>query len=565
MRAFIYTLIGLMLLVPAFGSAQTFQSSVRGAVRDADGGVLPGTAVTLTNESTNVARTSITNERGEYVFASVAPGIYSVFVELAGFAPFTREGLELGVADSLVVDVTIQVGGIAESVTVTGETPLIETATASLASAIDKAQMEVLPTPGRNVFIMAVTTPGVVHGGDPVFVRMQDQTNASLLSLGGGPLRGNNYTLDGVSITDMRNRASINPSFESLEEMKVQIQTYDSEMGRTSGGVFNSIHRSGSNQWAGSALYQTRPQFGRSTTFFEQRQGLDAAESPYKLWGGSFGGAIVPDKTFFWWAHEGYLNTDTRTDTNFLATRAMANGDFSGTGITLIDPNTGAPFPGNVIPQNRLDTVGVNLANQLADVAEGVGRGQNPVLTSLLHSWAWQMSGNVNHSFSDSWQLSGTYMYYQSEEPSNTYYRDGLGLSEAPIFDDTAILLRDVNIFAINNTFIPTDDSVLTLRLGYARFNDSPFNPEWTAQDAISFGFDTDQMNAIGGGIRQFPYVIVGGYGATQTHGKLVDRRSRLEVRRSQRRLLEVPWAPTRSSSDSSGSKRAWSSTAPRR
>ena len=113
------------------------------------------------------------------------------------------------------MDATLQVGGIAESVTVTGETPLIETATASIASAIDKAQMEVLPTPGRNVFIMAVTAPGVVHGGDPVFVRMQDQTNASLISLGGGPLRGNNYTLDGVAISDLRGRSVINPSFES--------------------------------------------------------------------------------------------------------------------------------------------------------------------------------------------------------------------------------------------------------------------------------------------------------------------------------------------------------------
>ncbi len=518
MRDFIYVLISLMLLLPAFASAQTFQGGVRGAVRDSDGGVLPGTTMTLINTQTQLPRTAVTNERGEYVFAALTPGTYDLGVELPGFAPFTREELEIGVADFLVVDVTLQVGGIAESVTVTGETPLIETGTASLSSAIDKAQMEVLPTPGRNVFIMAVTTPGVVHAGDPIFVRMQDQTNASLLSLGGGPMRGNNYTLDGVSITDMRNRASINPSFESLEEMKVQIQTYDSEMGRTSGGVFNSIHKSGSNQWAGSVLYQTRPQFGRSLTFFEARQGQVAAESPYKLWGGSFGGAIVPDKTFFWWAHEGYLNTDTRTRTIFLATPAMANGDFSGTGITLTDPQTGLPFPGNVIPQNRLDPVGVGLANLLAGVSEEAGA-QNPSVTALLHSWAWQMSGNVNHSFSDSWQLSGTYMYYQSEEPSNTYYREVFGASEAPVYDDTAILLRDVNIFAINNTFIPTDDSVLTLRFGYARFNDSPFNPEFTAQDAIGLGFNADQMNAIGDGIRQFPYVIVGGYGSDHTHG----------------------------------------------
>ena len=124
MRAFIYTLIGLMLLAPAFASAQTFQGGVRGAVRDADGGVLPGTTVTLTNEETGVARTSVTNERGEYVFASVAPANYTLEVELSGFAPFRSEGLEVGVQTFMVQDVTLQVGGIAESVTVTGETPL---------------------------------------------------------------------------------------------------------------------------------------------------------------------------------------------------------------------------------------------------------------------------------------------------------------------------------------------------------------------------------------------------------------------------------------------------------
>ena len=142
MRAFTYLLIGLLLLVPAFASAQTFTGGVRGAVRDTDGGVLPGTSVTLTNEDTGATRSSVTNERGEYVFAGVSPGTYSLTVALPGFAPYNRQGLEIGVASQLVQDVSLSVGGIAESVTVTGETPLIETANASISSAIDKAQLD---------------------------------------------------------------------------------------------------------------------------------------------------------------------------------------------------------------------------------------------------------------------------------------------------------------------------------------------------------------------------------------------------------------------------------------
>jgi hypothetical protein len=109
MRATIYVLIGLLLLAPGFVMGQQFTGQVRGAVRDDGGGVLPGTTVTLTNVETQASRTSVTNERGEYVFASVSPGRYNLIVTLAGFAPYTREALEIGVASQLVQDVTMSV------------------------------------------------------------------------------------------------------------------------------------------------------------------------------------------------------------------------------------------------------------------------------------------------------------------------------------------------------------------------------------------------------------------------------------------------------------------------
>ena len=527
MRAFIYVLISLLLLVPAFALAQTFTGGVRGAVQDTDGGVLPGTTVTLTNVGTGVARTSVTNERGEYVFAVVAPGRYNLGVELAGFAPYTREALEIGVASQLVQDVSLAVGGIAESVTVTGETPLIETANASIASAIDKAQMEILPTPGRNVFIMAVTTPNVVHAGDPVFVRMQDQSNASLLSLGGGPQRGNNYTMDGVGMTDFVNRGVINPSFEALEEMKVQIATYDAEMGRTSGGVFNSVHKSGSNNWAGAGLYQNRPTWGRAPTFFEDRAGQDASIEPYHLWGGSFGGPIVRDRVFFWMAHEGYKNISSRVSTLNFPTQAMAAGDFSSLGFPIYDPLTGAAFPGAVIPADQIDPVGRSLAGILADVGDTclpqggrvvAGVGNECTITAILDNKAWQASGNINSSMTDNWQLTGTYMFYKSEEPANPYYQavfDG----NLPEYDTgSAILFRNVNLVAINSTHILGDTSVLTFRIGYSRFYDTVVEPEFSTADAIAMGFDADTMNAIG--IQQFPDIGATGYGdGGNTHG----------------------------------------------
>ncbi len=156
----------------------------------------------------------------------------------------------------------LEVGTLQETVTVTGAAPLIETSNASTGGTLDREVLETLPAPGRNAFLIGITVPTVMTAGDPQFNRQQDQSNASLVSLGGGGIRANNYLLDGVPITELRGRAVLNPTIEAVEEVKVQVHTYDAEMGRTGGGVFNVTARSGTNQFHGSAFYQTRPVWG---------------------------------------------------------------------------------------------------------------------------------------------------------------------------------------------------------------------------------------------------------------------------------------------------------------
>ena len=142
---------------------------------------------------------------------------------------------------------------------------------------LDTQALQTLPSPGRTAFMIGTTVPTVIPSGDTQFNRQQDQTNASLLSLGGGTRRGNNYTLDGVPITDLRNRASANPTIEALEDVKVQVHTYDAEMGRTGGGVFNTTLRSGTNNFHGTGFFQTRPIWGQTNNFFSE---IAAAASP---------------------------------------------------------------------------------------------------------------------------------------------------------------------------------------------------------------------------------------------------------------------------------------------
>jgi trimeric autotransporter adhesin len=232
-------------------SAQTFTGGIRGAVKD-PGGVIPGAEVTVTNENTGVSRTVTTNEAGEYNFANLAPGSYTLKASLQGYKTFEQRGMRVGTQQFITLDVTLEVGALQETITVTGEAPLIETSNASTGEVLDSRELATLPSPGRAAFLIGVTVPTVIATGDAQFNRQQDQTNASLVSLGGGARRANNYILDGVPISDMRNRSVVNPTIEGIEEVKVQVYTFDAEMGRTGGGVFNTTAKSGTNQFRGT-------------------------------------------------------------------------------------------------------------------------------------------------------------------------------------------------------------------------------------------------------------------------------------------------------------------------
>ena len=280
--------VGLLLVAtPAVAVAQTFYGGVRGATRDATG-VVPGAALTLTNEATAVSSTTVTNDVGEYVFANTPPGVYTLAATLSGYKTFERRGLIVGTQQILVVDVALEVGDVAEQITVTGETPAIDRSSASVASMIDRSALENLPSTGRNPFLFSTTIPNVIPVGTPFFTRMQDQNASSLLSIAGAPPRANTYLLDGVPITDLLNRAAMIPSTEALEEVSVQVNTYDASFGRSGGGVFNATHRAGTNRWSGSGLVRNRPDWGLANTFFASQANLPRPSSYNYLWAGAW-------------------------------------------------------------------------------------------------------------------------------------------------------------------------------------------------------------------------------------------------------------------------------------
>ena len=488
----------LTLFAASSVAAQTFTGGLRGAVRDANG-VIPGVSVQLVNEATGQERDAVSNQQGEFSFAAVQPGNYTVRATLTGFKAYENRGVRIAAQQFVTLDIGLEVGAVQETITVTGAAPLIDTSNASTGGVIDSAQLQALPTGGRSAFLFAVTVPTVIASGDAQFNRQQDQTNASLLSLGGGARRGNNYLLDGVPITDLRNRASANPSIEAIEDVAVQVHTYDAETGRTGGGIFNTAAKSGTNEWHGSGFYQTRPRWGMANNFFAERAGTPLPETYFHLGGGGVGGPIVRSRTFFWFSVEGYGSNTTRNGAHRLPTARERAGDFSQTFVdgqlqVIYDPLTGnpatgagrQPFPGNVIPQNRLNPVSTAMQQFLPMPDLDVSNGDdNYFRTAEIHDRASMYTGKVDHRFTDAVSLSGFYLYNRTDEPcANTLY-PGLDDPNRFIDRDDYLLLRRVNVLALNNTWLPSNNTVLTLRYGWTRFIDD---------DTLSIDFDPSQL-----------------------------------------------------------------------
>ena len=236
-------------LVCAFSMhAQTFQGGVRGIVADHTGAAMPDAMVTLVNEATGERRQTLSNSAGEYTFTAVLPATYTVRAEAPSFKRFEQTGVVVATQGFPTVDIKLQLGDVTQTVNVSGEVSLVEAANASTGQVVDKQKLDELPNMGRNPFYQTVKiSQNVTPGGDPKFNRMEDQSGSSQISINGGPITGNNYTLDGIAITNSANQAVIVPTIEATQEVKLQISTYDAEIGRTGGGTFNMYLRSGTN------------------------------------------------------------------------------------------------------------------------------------------------------------------------------------------------------------------------------------------------------------------------------------------------------------------------------
>ncbi len=490
-HSFFHLLAGLAILVLAGGSvsAQSIYGSIRGIVTDPSSAIVANAKVNLINEGTSLERSAQTNTTGEYVFSQVIPGTYTIAVETQGFKKVQRKGVILETQNQLTVDLQLEVGNVAESVQVTTETPLVETATASQGQVIDNQKLVDLPNIGRNPFMMSKLAPNIQQVGNPGYMRMQDQSGSSQISFAGGPIRGNNYLLDGVPITDMNNRAVIIASLEAVQEMKVQTNTYDAEIGRTGGGMFNVLMKSGSNAYHGSLGGSLRNTDWEANAFFANKAGTPRTEQPNRTYYGSFGGAVwIPkvyngkNRTFFWVALEGYRDTQGNSGSTAVPTLLERTGDFSksfdknGALVTQYDPllpvdanGNRTPFQGNVIPASRIDKVGLAIASYFAKpTGTAPFGGLNVGYSGVLPSKAGQGTVKVDHRILSWWNANLSFLRYHSNEPGENWFPGN------PASPSNWVLDRRVDATQVNNTIVVNPSTVVTVRYGFNRFpNDS--------------------------------------------------------------------------------------------
>ena len=522
--------------------AQSYRGGVRGAVKDAGGATIPGAKVALVDVNTNVTRNTVTNDAGEYVFNAVEPADYKIVAEFPGFKKLERAA-RIGTQEFLTVDIALEVGEVTESIQVTEEVPLIETSNASTGQTVDRQKLVDLPNLGRNPFMMSKLSSNVVQIGNPTFNRMQDQSGSSQISIAGGPVRGNNYLIDGVPVTDSVNRSVIVPTIEAVEEVKVQANTYDAEMGRTGGGVFNTYMKSGSNEWHGSAFGYIRPRDISANNFFRNRSGQERPQTSWENFGASIGGPIyIPkvydgrNKTFFWLGYEGYNQVTALTSLFAVPTADQRAGNFASTTgpggglLTIYDPNTTViasdgkytrtPFANNAIPIGRQSTIA---RNALSTVPLPTGNaltygGQNYTADAALDDTADQFTAKADHQITSWWRVSGSYLWYHSLEPGENWF----GTVSSP---SQWTLDRTVNATAINNLITPDPTTVLSIRYGFNRFPNEDGQRSF-GFNAGSLGFPSNFVSQIQAPIfPQFNLATLtslnpGGVGQTIFHSK---------------------------------------------
>ena len=412
------TVLIVCLLHVSVASAQFNTGEVGGVVRDASGGVLPGATVAAVHRATGTMVERVTDDDGRYFLPALRLGQWEITVTLSGFAA-QKQPLSIEVGRTLDLDFTLGLQAVAEAVRVEASTPLLQTTNAEISDVIENREVVQLPLNGRNFINLAQLSDGVVI--PPGGTRGGALGQAGQLPNVGGQRSGHNiYLVDGAKVTDeLFNNLVLNPSVDSIQEFKIQKSMYPAEFGGKASALINAVTRAGTNAFTGSVFEFHRNDAFDSRNFF---QPADQELPPLRQnqYGGSIGGPIARNRTFFFGSYEGTKLRRSQTTVFSVPTAAARAGNFAGLANIcdpLTIPTTGActPFPNNQIPANRIDPIAAEFLRNV-EAPNASGNFQNLAATEELTRDLHQFSARVDHSFGNSDQLFVRYGSFDAED-----------------------------------------------------------------------------------------------------------------------------------------------------
>lgn len=561
----------LLMFAGLAGWGQESRANLEGRVTDPQGALVPGASVTVVSEATGVKQTTSANEQGAWVVRFLNPGTYKVTVSAPGFKTAERKGVTLQTADIKQLDMTLEVGQVSETVTVSAEAPLIDTSAATAGTVIEQEAITEMPVMSRIPFQLATLSPGVQALDQNNNVAMMWSKNAAseIRVNGGRDNRSNEFLLDGMPNQNGDKVAYIPPA-DAVAEFRIMTNAYDAQYGRQAGGTLNVTVKSGTSKYRGNLYEFNRNDAYAANTFQLNRAGQRKAPTRYNLYGGTFGGPVrLPwvydgqNRTFFFVTWEGIRNQDPRSGVRTVPSEQERQGDFTGTwttqvisgkqvvipitifdplsvdgnrtvvvnGQTVTNPQFGyrTPFPGNRIPATRLSPIAQNIlkfipaGNTTPLATSNTASNFTPSSTrqNKMASYLQRLDHNWNQSHKSFASLRWNHM---DEFTGDDYHNATTG----------NYLTRINRGLGLDHVWTISAAKILNLRFNVTRFeepgydNGAGFNPadlgfskEYVSQmERFSFPRITNIFGDIGGSAGNYTHTTYYNWNANLTHVK---------------------------------------------
>jgi hypothetical protein len=527
LSAVVLTVLGL---TPALSLAQSASATLTGTVKDTSGAVLPGVSITVRNTATNDNRTTVSASDGLYRLTNLPRGTYEVKAELQGFKALTQSSVLLTVGDTVRVDVVLEIGAVSETVQVQGLAPLVNVDEGRVSYLVDEKRVAELPLNGRNAFQLMELQPGA--SANPGNAVLGGTAGGNTAFMNGQSNRANNFLLDGTDNNDQftAGRTAVNPNVDLIQEFRITANNFSAEFGRNSASVVTVVTKSGTNKFHGTAYeFLRNDAFDAKSIFASQKDPLR-----FNQFGGTNGGAIVKDKTFYFAAYEGLRLTRGTTLLRTVETpelRALVANQYPNSIANLLFTHfpsptptsnirdVGRPVTGLLTQSATNDPSVVNNPNYVPignglyrNALEGTPDGIPDLGTAAIglaeQTTANQFSFRIDQTLSKTQQLLGRFTYDRNvaddlqtiPRPGFNQPTDQLGvnltlghtwiLSTHTVNEARFGFVRRNRGLGVNNAGVPN----INFDDGTVSFGDSPTNPAVFIQNTYHWN-DTVTMN----------------------------------------------------------------------